>query len=192
MKNLQPFKNLALGFVMGALGLALAATLPNTFTSGTPISSSAVNANFAALKQQIDTLQSQVNSLSSANSTLDTKISSLETFNTYTLPRKKGFPRINAFVKSNGTLISSWSSTGATVSVTRFDTGIYKVKFSDNWGQIYGLPTFVTPYNSSVACDTLPFNDFIEVDCYGVGAINSTKLTDADFFLVAFNSEDNR
>jgi Chaperone of endosialidase len=56
--NAKNLKNLVLGFTLGSFGLAaLAVSIPNNFTAGTPISSSQVNANFTALKTAIDTLQ---------------------------------------------------------------------------------------------------------------------------------------
>jgi hypothetical protein len=55
--NAKNLKNLVLGFILGSFGLAaLAVTIPNTFTSGKVISSSEVNANFAALKNAVDAL----------------------------------------------------------------------------------------------------------------------------------------
>ncbi len=56
--NAKNLKNLVLGFTLGSFGLAaLAVSIPNNFSAGTPISSSQVNANFMALKTAIDTLQ---------------------------------------------------------------------------------------------------------------------------------------
>ena len=49
-----------LGFAIVAGGLGTAMTLPNTFISGTAISSSAVNANFAAIKDAIDALEARM------------------------------------------------------------------------------------------------------------------------------------
>jgi hypothetical protein len=56
--NAKNLKNLVIGFALGSFGLvALAVTIPNTFSSGTVISSSQVNANFAALKAAVDALE---------------------------------------------------------------------------------------------------------------------------------------
>jgi hypothetical protein len=52
-------RNLVIGFAVGSLGLALAVTIPNAFTSGAVISSSAVNANFTALKTAVDALEAK-------------------------------------------------------------------------------------------------------------------------------------
>jgi hypothetical protein len=55
--NAKNLKHIVLGFALGSFGLAaLAVTIPNTFTSGKVISSSEVNANFAALKNAVDAL----------------------------------------------------------------------------------------------------------------------------------------
>jgi hypothetical protein len=56
--NTRNLKNVVFGFALGSFGLvAVAVTIPNTFTSGTVISSGAVNANFAAVKSAVDTLE---------------------------------------------------------------------------------------------------------------------------------------
>lgn len=47
--------------LLGLVAVAYAVTLPNTFTSGTSISSSQVNANFSALKVAVDALEAKVN-----------------------------------------------------------------------------------------------------------------------------------
>jgi hypothetical protein len=184
-KNLKYF---FLGAFVVAAGFSVlaAVNLPHTFKAGDPIKSSEVNENFAALKQAVETLQGQVGSLSSQQSTLDGRVSGLEQFK-QGLPTAKGFPRVYAFIKSDGTIERAWSSTGANLSVSHPSSGIYIVKYSDNNGQIYGTPAFVTPYNSPAACDSVPFNDFIEVDCYGTGVVNDTKSTDTAFFLLVLN-----
>lgn len=57
----QKFLNFA---VLAALsGFALAASVPNTFTAGTPAVASQVNANFAALVDAVTSLESRVNKL---------------------------------------------------------------------------------------------------------------------------------
>jgi hypothetical protein len=52
-------RNLVIGFTVGSLGLALAVAIPNAFTNGTVISSSAVNANFTEMKKAIDALEAK-------------------------------------------------------------------------------------------------------------------------------------
>jgi hypothetical protein len=54
-------RNLVIGFAVGSLGLALAVAIPNTFTNGTVISSSAVNANFTALTTATTVLEGKTN-----------------------------------------------------------------------------------------------------------------------------------
>ena len=47
------------GFAFTVLGVALAVTIPNAFTSGQVVSSAQVNANFTALKTAVDALESK-------------------------------------------------------------------------------------------------------------------------------------
>jgi NADH:ubiquinone oxidoreductase subunit K len=62
--NTKTLKNLVLGFALGSFGLfALAATIPNTFTNGTVISSNAVNQNFITLNNAVTTLEGKVTAL---------------------------------------------------------------------------------------------------------------------------------
>lgn len=53
-------KRFGLGVALAAGGLATAMAIPNTFTAGTAISSSAVNANFAAIKTAVDALEAKI------------------------------------------------------------------------------------------------------------------------------------
>jgi hypothetical protein len=57
MKN--NIRSLIFGFIFTAIGVALAVTIPNNFSSGEVISSSKVNANFAALKTAVDALEAK-------------------------------------------------------------------------------------------------------------------------------------
>lgn len=186
MVNKMKYFFMGVFLALAGYSVLAAVNLPHTFKAGDPIKSSEVNENFDALKQAVETLQSQVSSLSSQQSTVNNRVSSLEQFK-QDLPKAKGYPRVYALIKSDATINNFWSSTGASLSVSHPSTGIYIVKYSDNTGQIYGTPAFVTPYNNPVACDTVPFNDFIEVDCYGTGTVNDTKLTDSAFFLLVLN-----
>jgi hypothetical protein len=56
----KQFRHLIVGFTVGAVGLSALAsvTVPFTFTAGTPIKASEVNANFTALKTAVDGLSS--------------------------------------------------------------------------------------------------------------------------------------
>ena len=47
------------GFAFTVLGVALAVTIPNAFTSGQVVSSAQVNANFTALKTAVDALEAK-------------------------------------------------------------------------------------------------------------------------------------
>jgi hypothetical protein len=129
-----------------------------------------------------------LNALYSQISELQTKVFALEAFKNG-LARARGYPRFTALVNDDGTFSQTWSSVAnEQITVSRVSAGIYELVVPWN-SQIMGTPVFVTPYNSSVACDAVPFNDFIEVDCYGIGGINDTNLTDADFFIQVLNSE---
>lgn len=55
-----------------SLGLAAAVTVPNTFTAGTPISASAMNANFAALANAVPAISTQSASILGAQINEDT------------------------------------------------------------------------------------------------------------------------
>jgi outer membrane murein-binding lipoprotein Lpp len=61
-------RNLVIGFAVGSLGLALAVAIPNAFSTGTVISSGAVNANFTAIRTAVDTLEAKVATLEATKS----------------------------------------------------------------------------------------------------------------------------
>jgi hypothetical protein len=123
-------RNFVTGLVVGALGFALALTIPNTFTSGSPISSSAVNANFAAVKTAVDALeatitgkQARVTGTCSSNQA----VQSVAADGTVTCG---GSPRAWAVVYADGTVGSS--SPGVTWTVTKVATGHYCIKTTPN------------------------------------------------------------
>jgi hypothetical protein len=67
-------RNLVIGFAVGSLGLALAVGIPNPFTNGTVISSSAVNANFTAVKTAVDALENKTGVLTRTTLNLDSSL----------------------------------------------------------------------------------------------------------------------
>lgn len=103
--NTRILRRLALGFGLGIVGFAAAMTIPNTFTSGTPISSSAMNANFTAVQTAVDSMQGQVTGTCSGTQ-------SIQSINPDGSVNCGGSPRAWAFVESNGTVM--YSSPGVT------------------------------------------------------------------------------
>jgi hypothetical protein len=74
-------RNLVIGFAVGSLGLALAVAIPNTFTNGTVISSSAVNANFAALTTATTVLEEKTAGFGRSGNSNQTSFSDSVVFN---------------------------------------------------------------------------------------------------------------
>jgi len=107
-----------------------AVTIPNTFTPGTTISSSQVNANFDAVKTAVDTV-------TTAAGAADTRLTAVEL-------TKQDKPATGAFLKSGAgqvatahmncnatcTLINSYNPTGGAVSATTYSTGIGGITFA--------------------------------------------------------------
>jgi hypothetical protein len=102
MKSNHAQKRFTPGQVLGALAvlflgivaIAYAVTIPNTFTTGTTISSSQVNANFTALKNAVDPLQvsdyvvfGSLNYTSTNLTATDTKLNTTATSHTFTKSR---------------------------------------------------------------------------------------------------------
>lgn len=114
--NTRILRRFAVGFGVGMVGFAAAMTLPNTFTSGTPISSSAVNANFTALQTAVDARQALVTGTCSANQ-------AIQSINPDGSVSCGGSPRAWAFVAGDGTVM--YSSPGVTWTVTHLATGHY-------------------------------------------------------------------
>lgn len=89
-----------------AVGYAV--TVPNTFTANTPAVATEVNENFTALETAIDNLEAKVdNLLPSRNG-------------------KLGYARVNP----NGTVNSSFSSTGGGFTASSSGTGLYTITFA--------------------------------------------------------------
>ncbi len=109
-------KRFAIGFGVGIAGLAAAMSIPNTFTAGTAISSSAVNANFTAVQTAVDAKQAQVTGTCSGNQ-------AIQSINPDGSVSCGGSPRAWAFVAPDGSIVSS--SPGVTWSITHIATGHY-------------------------------------------------------------------
>ena len=71
IKNLTPNRNQAIGLLIiaSSLGLAYAGTvtIPNNFTAGTKASADEVNANFTAVKAEVDDNDGRISTLESGN-----------------------------------------------------------------------------------------------------------------------------
>ncbi len=138
LKSLNRCKPSRAQLVAGALILsagALAYAVPNVFTSGTTISASQMNANFAALESQIATLQSQVSNLVAINQYL-----SLQTVN--------GQPTVR-FTGVNVQVVNGQGSTA-----TANGTGNLIVGYDEaySWGQ-YRCTLGRNPLTGAVVID---------------------------------------
>jgi outer membrane murein-binding lipoprotein Lpp len=148
-------RNLVIGFAVGSLGLALAVAIPNVFSTGTVISSGAVNANFTAMKTAVDTLEA--------------KVATLETVKK--LPAQDGY-HAYAFVYPGVTTLSgtgtySFNPTG-NITITNSSVGNYAVSFNGTHSRIRIAQ--VTPYSGELAwCNILNWSDsFVNIACYNV------------------------
>jgi hypothetical protein len=121
--NTQTLRRLAGGFGLGIVGFAAAMSLPNTFTSGAPISSGAVNDNFAAVGTAVDAKQARVSGTCAGTQA----IQAVAPDGTVTCG---GSPRAWALVYPDGTVGSS--SPGVTWTVTHLGTGHYCIATTPN------------------------------------------------------------
>ena len=81
--------------------MVMGLTVPNTFTSGTAISSAEMNANFAAINAAVTALENEAG-------------------------RIRGF----ALVEDDGTISTSWMANGGTPTLTNHSgTGLYDINF---------------------------------------------------------------
>jgi hypothetical protein len=155
-------RNLVIGFAVGSLGLALAVAIPNVFSTGTVISSSAVNANFTEMKTAVDTLEAKVATLQAAKS----------------LPGQGGYYAY-AYVTGAGTLPGTGAynyNPAGSITVTNSSAGTYAVTFNGTHPAINIV--HVTPYNSVSYCVSLgwgPSN--ASIGCYnGAGVPTNTSF----------------
>ncbi len=125
--NSTMLRRFTLGFGVGLVGFAVAMTVPNSFTSGTPISSSAVNANFTAVKTAVDALEQGKQPRVTGTCSGNQAIQSIAPDGTVTCG---GSPRAWAFIQPDGTVM--YSSPGVTWTVTHIATGHYCIATSPN------------------------------------------------------------
>jgi outer membrane murein-binding lipoprotein Lpp len=133
----------AKGFIIGAVVVAsslsaLAVSIPNAFTAGTPIKASDINANFTALKTATDTLEAKV-------ATLEANTNG---------PTSKGSLRAFVIVNGAAAISNQYSSTGGSITVTAQGTGNYKIS----------IPSFTYSYREHPAV-VAPISDGNNV-CY--------------------------
>lgn len=117
--NTKSLKNLVLGFALGSFGLvALAATIPNVFTSGTVISSNAVNQNFSALGTAVTTLEGKVTALQATTTPSICSKGFNFTFQG-TLDFSQGYASVpipQQIIGNNAILSATWSPTPSNLS----------------------------------------------------------------------------
>jgi hypothetical protein len=154
--NLKSFA-LGVSLALGLLGVyALAAAIPNIFAAGDVISAAKMNANFAALEAEINTLKS--------------KNLEFETFKN-AASTAKGTVRALAAIAGNGTVFKQYSSAGGTITVTKSTNvaGIYNVVIPGVGFKLTDDTVLVTPVNSTrVVCSTteLSNQNGIFVECF--------------------------
>jgi hypothetical protein len=155
-------RNLIVGFAMVSLGLALAVAIPNTFTSGAVISSSAMNANFVAMEAAINTLEAK-------SAALEAKVAALETAKNL---RSKGAYYAYAYVAVSGFIetIYSFNPTGGIVG-DKTDVGNYVITFSGTHPAIRSVQVSVVG-TEAVGCRvTLILDNAVAINCYDTSGI---------------------
>lgn len=116
-------------FVMGwALAvtafLVMGVTIPNSFTAGTSISSSQVNANFAALKTAVDALEATAAALPTTKGSI------------------RGYVMFNG---GTGAVVNSFMTTGGVPTVLRTGAGRYTITWP-------GESIFFTDDPTTITC----------------------------------------
>ena len=150
---LQKTKYIFLGIFLAALGLwGLAVTIPNSFSSGDVVSAAKMNQNFQALKAAVDQLESKVTDLETTTTALQTEQDGL--------PTRQGFPRAYAFINGDATVEHQFSTTGATISVSRPSSGSPVGRFIVDFGDEdidLGDAISITPILPGVGCSAIPW-----------------------------------
>jgi hypothetical protein len=122
-KNLRRFVS---GFALGVAGFAVAMSLPNLFASGTAISSSAVNANFAAVKAAVDSLEATVAGKQAVVSGTCMGTQAIQTIAANGTVTCGGAPRAWVTVNSDGSVYQQ--SAGVTWTITKNAIGHYCIQ----------------------------------------------------------------
>lgn len=141
--------------------ILMGVVIPNTFVSGTTISATQVNANFAALDTAVDTLEAWQAGMATA----------------------QGYPRAYVYVRSNGGVSNQWMSTGGTVTVTRTAVGSYEITFPGEPILFNVDPVQVTCVQNVRFAHTASGGGNLQVHTYDAAGL----ATDADFWVVLFN-----
>lgn len=165
-------KSFVLGASVALLGLGVygvAVTIPNTFTSGSTISSAQMNANFAALKAAVDALEAKQNLVGKRG--------------------LYGYAWVNDASSATSTPDASYrfNSSGGAISVTRSSAGTYVVTFAGLGRNEAGGHVQVTSYGSGAnyckvgswsSAAGAANNDFaVNVRCYTSAGV----LSDSQF-----------
>jgi hypothetical protein len=168
MKNFN-LRSLMLGFAFASLGVALAVTIPNTFSASEVISSSKMNANFAAMKTTVDTLEAKVATLEAKKS-----LSGLEGYYAYALV-------LGAAGVTNPNATFPFNPAGA-ITVASPAIGLFTVTFAGTHPDIRTVQ--VTQYQGGATsfgnCQVISWGTTsVVVRCYnGAG-----QLVDASFII---------
>lgn len=116
--NTKTLKNIVLGFAVGSFGLvAFAGTIPNMFTNGTVISSSAVNQNFSTLNNAVTTLEGKVTALQATTTSICSKDFNFTFQGTLDFSQEyASVPIAQQIVGNNAILSATWSPTPSNLS----------------------------------------------------------------------------
>jgi hypothetical protein len=168
-------KSFALGasLTLGLLGVyGLAVTVPNLFAAGDVISAAKMNANFAALKAEVNALKS--------------KSLEFEAFKN-AAPTAKGTVRAFAAVSFSGVVLNQYSSAGGTITVTKAagQTGSYDVVIPGGGFKYTDDTVLITAVNNTkTVCNIIELSNQngIGVACHDVDGMPANTNFDFAIF----------